>query len=271
MRRYSRLILFGVALLMAIVYIFPFSIVVINSFKGRIDVLRDPLALPTAVDMSNYAEAWERMNYPVAFANSLVVTIFALAILTIFPAMLAFYLSRFRSWFTQFIFMMLVMSMIIPFQALMIPFVSIYGRLGLLNSPPMLMYFYLGFGVSLSTFLYYGFMNTIPLALDESAAIEGASELQTFWYVVFPLLRPIATTIMILNALWIWNDFLLPSLVLFQDARTLPLATFSFYGQYTSQYGLAMAGLVLSTIPIIIFYILLQRNVINGITQGAVK
>jgi raffinose/stachyose/melibiose transport system permease protein len=172
---------------------------------------------------------------------------------------------------TQIIFALLVVSMIIPFQALMIPFVSIYGRLDLLNSTPMLIYFYLGFGVSLSTFLYYGFMSSIPMALDESAAIEGAGPFQTFWYVVFPLLRPIATTIMILNALWIWNDFLLPSLVLFQESRTLPLMTFSFYGQYTSQYGLAMAGLVLSTVPIIVFYLILQRNIIRGITEGAVK
>ena len=263
--------LFVVAVIMAIVYIFPFSIVVSNSFKGRIDVLKDPLAIPTQLDLSNYEEAWERMSYPSAFMNSLVVTVMALAVLTLFPAMLAFYLSRFKSRLTKVIFTMLVVSMIIPFQALMIPFVSIYGRLDMLNSPFALIYFYLGFGVSLSTFLYHGFMSSIPIALDESAAIEGANEFQTFWYVVFPLLRPIATTIMILNALWIWNDFLLPSLVLFQEARTLPLATFSFYGQYTSQYGQAMAGLVLSTIPIILFYLVLQRNIINGITQGAVK
>lgn len=262
---------FIVAVFMAVLYLAPFSIVLINSFKDRIEVLRDPMALPTQLDFSNYTEAWERMTYPTAFMNSVIVTGLALVVLTLFPAMLAFYLSRYKSRFTQFVFAMLVISMIIPFQALMIPFVSIYGRLQLLNSGPALIYFYLGFGLSLSTFLYYGFMSTIPMALDESAAIEGANEFQIFWYVVFPLLRPIATTIMILNALWIWNDFLLPSLVLFQGARTLPLTTFSFYGQYTSQYGQAMAGLVLSTTPIVIFYIALQRNILNGITQGAVK
>ena len=259
------------AIVLAILYLFPFSIVIINAFKGRVEVLRNPMALPGQFDLANFGEAWERMTYPAAFTNSMIVTVLALAVLTIFPAMLAFYLSRFKSRFTQFIFAMLVVSMIIPFQALMIPFVSIYGRLDLLNSSPALIYFYLGFGVSLSTFMYHGFMSGIPMALDESAAIEGANEFQIFWNVVFPLLRPIATTIMILNALWIWNDFLLPSLVLFQEARTLPLTTYSFYGQYTSQYGLAMAGLVLSTIPIIVFYIALQRNVIDGITQGAVK
>lgn len=260
-----------VALLLAVVYLFPFSIVLMNSFKGRIEVLRDPLAFPTEFNLSNYLEAWDRMTYPSAFINSLIVTALALLILTILPAMLAFYLSRFKSWFTRLIFTLLIVSMIIPFQALMIPFVSIYGRLDMLNSRAALVYFYLGFGVSLSTFLYHGFIQGIPLALDESAAIEGANKFQIFWRVVFPLLRPITTTVLILNALWIWNDFLLPSLVLFQGSRTLPLMTYSFYGQYTSQYGQAMAGLVLSTLPIIVFYIFLQRNILSGITEGAVK
>lgn len=259
------------AIVLAIFYIFPFAIVFINSLKGRIEVLKDPLALPTQLDMANYTTAWDRMNYPVTFFNSLVITVAALAVLTIFPAMLGYYLARFESRFTKVIYSLLIVSMIIPFQALMIPFVSIYGRLDLLSSRSSLVYFYLGFGVSLSTFLYEGFIRNIPMALDESAEVEGASKFQIFWRVIFPLLKPIFTTSLILNALWIWNDFLLPSLVLFQDARTLPLTTYSFYGQYTSQYGQAMAGLVLSIIPIIIFYIVLQRNIIAGITEGAVK
>lgn len=262
---------FILATIIAIFYIFPFAVVLVNSLKERLEVLRDPIALPTQLDMANYAAAWEKMSYPVAFMNSLLVTVAALAVLTIFPAMLGYYLARFETRFTKLIYGMLIVSMIIPFQALMIPFVSIYGRLDMLNSRSALIYFYLGFGVSLSTFLYQGFIKNIPIALDESAAIEGASKFQIFWRVIFPLLKPIFTTSLILNALWIWNDFLLPSLVLFQGARTLPLTAFSFYGQYTSQYGQAMAGLVLSIIPIIVFYIALQRNIIDGITEGAVK
>ncbi|MBP8002883.1 MAG: carbohydrate ABC transporter permease [Chloroflexi bacterium] len=259
------------ATILAIFYIAPFAVVLVNSLKGRLEVLRDPIAFPTQLDMANYTAAWEKMSYPVAFMNSLLVTVVALAVLTIFPAMMGYYLARFETRFTKFIYGLLIVSMIIPFQALMIPFVSIYGRLDMLNSRAALIYFYLGFGVSLSTFLYQGFIQNIPIALDESAAIEGASKLQIFWRVIFPLLKPIFTTSLILNALWIWNDFLLPSLVLFQGARTLPLTAFSFYGQYTSQYGQAMAGLVLSIIPIIVFYIALQRNIIDGITEGAVK
>ena len=260
-----------VAVILSVFYLFPFAIVLINSVKERIEVVKNPLALPSGFELTNYVEAWETMNYPLAIWNSTVVTVTTLAVLTIFPAMLAYYLARFESRFTKVIYSLLVVSMIIPFQALMIPFVSIYGRLDLLNSRMALTFFYLGFGVSLSTFLYYGFIKNIPMALDESAAIEGASKFQIFWRVIFPLLRPIFATSLILNALWIWNDYLLPSLTLFQEARTLPLRTFSFYGQYTSQYGLAMAGLVLSTLPVIIFYLFLQRSIVDGITEGAVK
>jgi raffinose/stachyose/melibiose transport system permease protein len=227
--------------------------------------------LPANFDLSNFTTAFDEMNYLYAFMNSAIITITAGIILIVFPAMLAYYLVRFEYRANKLIFIILVMSMIIPFQALMIPFVSIYGTLGMLNSRIALIYFYLGFGMSLSTFMYHGFIKTLPIALDEAALVEGANRFQIFWYIIFPMLKPITATIMILNALWIWNDFLLPSLVLFLSARTLPLSTFSFFGQYTSNYGLAMAGLVLSMTPIIIFYLIMQRNIISGITEGAVK
>jgi raffinose/stachyose/melibiose transport system permease protein len=134
-----------------------------------------------------------------------------------------------------------------------------------------LIYFYLGFGISLSTFMYHGFIRTLPRALEESALIDGANYFQVFWRIVFPMLQPITATITILNALWIWNDFLLPSLALFQNDRTLPLSTFSFFGQYTSNYGLAMAGLALTISPMIVFYVVMQRKIIGGITEGSLK
>ncbi len=259
------------AVVLALFYLFPFAVVLMNSFKGRIEVLRDPLALPTNLDFSNYADAFTRMNYGTTFFNSLIVTVLSIMLLTIFPSMLAYYLARFENLATKVIFILLVVSMIVPFQALMIPFASIYGRLDLLNNRWSLIFFYLGFGVSLSTFLYHGFIRTIPIALDESAAIEGATKFQIFWRIIFPILRPTTATIVILNALWIWNDYLLPSLVLFINDRTLPLSTYSFYGQYTSDYGVAMAGLILSITPVIVFYLFMQRNILKGIAEGAVK
>lgn len=265
------IVTFSIAILVAGIYVFPFLLILNNAFKDRVSIIQNPLALADKFDLSNFTAAFSRMNYPYAFMNSIVITVITGLILSVFPAMLAYYLARFNYRSNKVIFIVLVMSMIIPFQALMIPFVSIYGSLGMLNNKVALIYFYLGFGVSLSTFMYHGFIKTLPIALDEAAIIDGANRFQIFWHIVFPMLRPITATIAILNTLWIWNDFLLPSLVLFLNDRTLPLSTYSFFGQYTSNYGLAMAGLVLSITPIIIFYLIMQRNIISGITEGAVK
>ena len=270
MRLKSSLTFIG-ASIAAIFYIFPFLIVLISPFKSKFEILQNPLGIPRAFDFSNFASAFTQMNYPFAFMNSIIITVAVVLILIAFPAMFAYYLVRFDYKLNKWIFAVLVTSMIIPFQALMIPFVSIYGALNMLNNKIFLIYFYLGFGISLSTFMYHGFIKTLPRALEESALIDGANYFQVFWYVVFPMLQPITATIAILNALWIWNDFLLPSLALFQNDRTLPLSTFSFFGQYTSNYGLAMAGLALTISPIIVFYIVMQRKIIRGITEGSLK
>lgn len=262
---------FLIAIILAVIYIFPFSLILLNSFKDRVEIIENPLALPTKLALDNYVTAFDRMDYPFAFFNSLIITTAAVIVLTIFPSMLAYYLVRFNYRSNQVILIVLITSMIIPFQALMIPFVSIYGKLNMLNSRLYLVYFYLGFGVALATFMYHGFIKSLPIALDESATIEGASRFQIYRYIILPMLKPITATIVILNSLWIWNDFLLPSLVLFQKSRTLPLSTFSFFGQFTSDFGLAMAGLVLSILPIIILYLIMQRSIISGITEGAVK
>lgn len=260
-----------VAGLAAIAYVFPFLLVLLNPFKTKFEILQNPLSLPQHLDLSNFANAFQQMSYPFAFMNSIIITVSVVLILIAFPSMFAYYLVRFDYRVNKLVFVALVASMIIPFQALMIPFVSIYGTLNMLNNKFILIYFYLGFGISLSTFMYHGFIRTLPVALEESALIDGANHFQVFWYVVFPMLQPITATIAILNALWIWNDFLLPSLALFQNDRTLPLSTYSFFGQYTSNYGLAMAGLALTISPIIVFYIVMQRKIISGITEGSLK
>ncbi len=257
--------------LVALLYLFPFLFLLLNSLKGKIEILKEPLALPQALDFSNYARAAEQMNYFSSLKNSLIITVSGVVIITVFSSMLAYYLARIQTKLNKFIFYSLIVAMIIPFQALMVPFVSIYGRLHLLNSRVALVYFYLGFAVSLSTFMYHGFISKLSIFLDESAALEGASRFVVFWKIIFPQLRPITATVVVLNVLWFWNDYLLPSLVLFKDNRTLPLATYSFFGQFTTEYGLAMAGLVLSIFPVIIFYLLMQKQIIGGITDGAVK
>lgn len=259
---------------LAALYAFPFAMVILNSFKERRTVVNDPLGLPSPVKWGNFTEAIDRMGYWQALLNSFIVTVISVAAIIVTSSMLAYYLARTKSKFSKTTFLVLVASMVVPFQALMIPFVGLFGKNGL-NFPSnqyTIAFFYVGFGVALSTFLYHGFISNIPMSLDEAAAIDGAGPLMTFRRVIFPLLGPVTATVAIINALWIWNDYLLPSLMLVEnDEKTIPLRTFVFFGQYTSDYGLAMAGLLLSIIPIVIFYFLMQRRIISGISAGAVK
>lgn len=276
MKRAKRINLFFLLMggVLALMYAFPFFMVIINSVKDKRSILNDPLGLPQEFMWENFGLAIERMGYWQALSNSLIITVLSVSAIILTSSMLAYYLARSKTKFSAITFLVLVASMIVPFQALMIPFVGLFGQQGI-NLPGnqiTIAFFYVGFGVALSTFLYHGFISNIPFELDEAAAIDGASPLKTFRKIIFPMLGPVTATVAIINALWIWNDFLLPSVVLLDnDQKTIPLRTFVFYGKYTSDYGLAMAGLLLSIIPILIFYFLLQKKIISGISAGAVK
>lgn len=259
-------------ILLLILFVFPLFMIIVNSFKTRIDIVRNPLTLPAEWSFANYIEAYKTMGFNTAFFNSLIITVLSVVLILIFSSSLAFFLVRWKWKINNIILMMLIASMIIPFQAIMIPFVSMYGNLDMLNSKWSLIYFYLGFGISLSTFMYHGFVKGVPKEMDEAALIDGAGKIRLFANIIFPILKPITTTIAILNVLWIWNDFLLPSLVLVAPGdRTLPLSTFYFFGKYTSNYGVAMAALVFSMIPVVVFYVVMQRQIIQGVVEGAVK
>ena len=276
MKRAKRINLFFFifACVLALFYAFPFLLVLLNAFKEKRQVLNDPLGFPTEIRWKNFVDAINKMGYWQALGNSLIITVISVVAIIITSSMLAYYLSRTRNKFSSITFLVLVASMIVPFQALMIPFVGFFGQRGL-NLPGnqiTIAFFYVGFGVALSTFLYHGFISNIPYELDEAAAIDGASPFKTFRKIIFPMLGPVTATVAIINALWIWNDFLLPSVVLNETSqKTIPLKTFVFYGKYTSDYGLAMAGLLLSVIPILIFYFVMQKRIIAGISAGAVK
>lgn len=268
----NKIIVFTFSVLLLLLYVFPFFIVLINSFKGRLEIIKNPLSFPENLAFENFISAYETMNFGKVFLNSLIVTVLSVTIIIFFSSMLAYYLVRWKSKFSNSVFMSLVISMIIPFQCLMIPFVTIYGKMNLLNNKYMLVFFYLGFGVSLATFLFHGFIKAIPFELEEAAIIDGASQYQTFFKIIFPMLKPTITTVAILDVLWVWNDFLLPSLVLVdENARTIPLSTFYFFGKYTAEYNTAMAALILSLIPVIVFYLVMQKQIIKGITDGAIK
>ena len=260
-----------------IAYMFPFLMVVINSLKQKRDIIKSPfswLFTIKGLSFDNFVKAFTQMDFLNAFKNSLIVTVSATALVTLFAAMLAYYIVRHKNWISKITFALMVASMIIPFQAIMIPLVSIYGgTLNILNHRLTLIFMHTGFSMAMSVFMFHGFINgNIPIALEEAAVIDGCSHTQTFFKIVFPLLKPIISTMVILNSLAFWNDFLLPSLVLTdKKLLTLPLSTYSFYGTYSADYGTIMAGLLLCVVPILILYVVLQKQIINGVVAGAVK
>ena len=252
--------------------LFPFFLVLLNSLKTRKEIIKNPLASPMEFSMDNFVTAWTTMDFPKVLGNTVYVTVLSQIVLIVFGSMLAYMLVRWSWKINKIILGVLVCAMIIPFQSLMIPFVSIFGKLGWMNSRTALVFFYLGFGMPMTTFMYHGFIKSISKEMEEAAMIDGCSHSACFWRIVFPNLKSISTTILIINILWTWNDFLLPSLVLIKDkARTIPLSTFYFFGEYTAELGYAMAALILSVLPVVAVYIFLQKQIVAGVMDGAIK
>jgi raffinose/stachyose/melibiose transport system permease protein len=261
-----------IGIILGILFLVPFYFVIVNSMKTFSELLINSANLPSSMYFGNYEKVWSIMKFPKVFTNSLIITIFSNLGLVLISSMSAYRLVRRPTKLNNFIFMIFVAAMVIPFQSIMIPLVRVASEVGLMDSRIGLMICYFGFGVSLNVFLYHGFIKSIPMEIEESATVDGCTPYGVFWKIVFPLLKPMTVTIIILNSLWIWNDFLLPSLVLSNpDLRTIPLATFSFFGQYTKQWDLALAALVLGVLPIIIFFLSMQKYIIEGITAGSVK
>lgn len=260
-----------------IAYMLPFLMVVINSLKQKRDIIKSPfswLFTIKGLSFDNFVKAFTQMDFLNAFKNSLIVTASATVLVTLLAAMLAYYIVRHNNGISKITFALMVASMIIPFQALMIPLVSIYGgTLNVLNHRITLIFLHTGFSMAMSVFMFHGFIKgNVPIALEEAAYIDGCTHSQTFFKIVLPLLKPIISTMVILNSLAFWNDFLLPSLVLTdKKLLTLPLSTYSFYGTYSADYGTIMAGLLLCVIPILILYVALQKQIIGGVVAGAVK
>lgn len=259
-----------------VIYLFPFLLVLINSFKAKRDVIKNPLAIIGTEGFygSNYAQAIQRMNFGRAFGNSLFITIASVLLIVLFSSMTAYLFTR-NDWkINRILFSAMITSMVIPFQVLMIPIVSIYGsRLHLLNNRWTLIFMHIGFGVSMGTFMFSGAIrSSIPVELEEAARIDGGGRLRIYATIIMPLLRPTTVTLVIIDALAIWNDYLLPSLVLAKkDLYTLPIAAQAFHGDFSSDYGLMMAGMIMTVVPILALYLLLQKYIIDGVVSGAVK
>lgn len=259
-----------------LVYIFPFFMVLINAFKVKVDVIKNPLSLigEKGFTMGNFPDAMAKMKFLHAFGNSFLITGTSTVLIILFSAMAAYIMARENWIICKVFFTLLILSLAIPFQVLMIPLVSIYGGIfGILNHRVTLIFMHVGFGVGMSTFLFYGAIKgTVPREMEESAALDGCGRFRTFFQVVLPLLKPIIATTVIINTLNLWNDYLLPSLILGDSKlHTLPVATKVFYGAFSSDLGLLLAALVLMIIPILILYLVLQKYIIDGVVAGAVK
>ena len=276
-RKIANVLAMAGLVLIFIAYMFPFLMVVINSLKQKRDIIKSPFSwLYTIKGLSfdNFVKAFTQMDFLNAFKNSLIVTASATILVTLLASMLAYYIVRNKNTISKVTFALMVASMIIPFQAIMIPLVSIYGgTLNVLNHRLTLIFMHTGFSMAMSVFMFHGFIKgNVPIALEEAAYLEGCTHSQTFFKIVLPLLKPIISTMVILISLAFWNDFLLPSLVLTdKKLLTLPLSTYSFYGTYSADYGTIMAGLLLCVLPILILYMVLQKQIIGGVVAGAVK
>lgn len=275
LRRWSKEI---IVLLAALVFLSPLYIIFVNSFKSRRELYDNTLALPEDFSFRFYTEAMEQMDFFNAFINSIFVTVVSVIFIVVLSSMTAWMLARSGNWISTFIFMTLIATMLIPFQTIMMPLMQLVTGITretgipLYNTLGGLIFMNIGFHAALSVFLYHGFVKSIPISLEEAATIDGASKFGVFWRVIFPILTPITATVMILNVILIWNDFLLPSLTLVdKDLRTIPLSVFYFFGEFTIEWNLAMAGLTLTIIPVVIFYVLAQKYIIKGIGEGAVK
>lgn len=261
--------------LLAALTLVPLFLVVQNSFKSRFYISGDPFALPnkeTFVALENYISGLSAGGFFAAFGRSLLITVVSVGLIVICTSMAAWYLMRVRTALTKGMYYLFVFSMIVPFQMVMYTMTYLVGR-AKLNTVLGMPFIYLGFGAGLSVFMLCGFIRGIPRELEEAATIDGCNPVQTFFLVVLPLLKPTAVTVAILNTMWIWNDYLLPYLVLGTEKKTVPVAIqIAMQGAYGStDYGGLMAMLVLAMIPIVVFYLFCQKYIIKGVVAGAVK
>lgn len=261
---------------MFLFYMMPFILVIINSLKRKVNIVKNPLMLidDKGVQLVNYVKAFTEMDFGTAFFNSILITGVSVFLILLCSSMTAYLFVR-TNWLACRIFFALIVAyMVVPFQVIMIPLVSIYGNIfGILNSRATLIFMNLGFGTGMAIFMCHGFIKTnVPMALEEAAKIDGCTRLQIFFKIILPLMKPILSTITILNTLGLWNDYLLPNLVLGKKALyTLPLAIRTFYGTFSNDLGKIMAALVMIVAPIILVYIFLQKYIIGGVVAGAVK
>ncbi|SFF41635.1 raffinose/stachyose/melibiose transport system permease protein [Paenibacillus algorifonticola] len=269
----GRYALEAVMVLLSLLFLYPLFLAINNSFKSFGEVMSDVIALPEKIIFENYAYVWQFINYPKLFMNNLVITIVGLAGIILVSSIAAYKLARTKTRMSGLIYLLCIMPMLIPFQSIMLTVLQFAKQLHLSESTWGLGVLYWGFGAPLAVFIYHGFVKGIPQEIDESATMDGASGFRLFFLVIFPLLQSVTTTIIIIDVMWIWNDFLLPLLMVngSPDTKTLTLAAYTFVGQYTSDWQYAMTAMVMAVLPSIIVFIFLQKYIVKGVVAGAVK
>jgi len=272
-----------IGIVLALVILSPFVLVVLNSAKTSANIVINPLSFPTKWGqmLENFKNVInnDSFNYWKSFFSSLFITTVSLIVVSVFSSMTAWVLCRNKTKWSAFIFMLLVAAMVIPFQVVMLPLLSTFRNINdffgikMLQSYQGIIFAYLGFGGSMSVFILHGFIKGIPRELEEAALIDGCSPEGTFFRIIFPLLRPVQMTVLILNGIWIWNDYLLPSLMLGLNGKikTLPVAVSAFVGSYVKQWDLILSAAFLAMIPIVILFLFAQKQIIRGIVDGAIK
>lgn len=266
-------ILVAIMLCIALLYIYPVLLMVINSLKPFKEVLQNVLALPTHLAFENYTYVIEKMEYFRLFWNNVVITVVGIVGIVAVSSMAAYILDRRKTPFTKFLHTLIITPMLIPFQTIMITLLKTMNLIHLSGSTWGLGIQYWGFGAPMATFIYYNFMKTIPAEIDESAMIDGATTFRTFRSIIFPLLKSVTATVVVLDVMWIWNDFLLPLLMVngSPKTKTLVLAAYNFVGQLNTKWHYALAAMALALLPSVIFFIFLQKYIVEGVVAGSIK
>ena len=262
-----------VLVIVCLVMLTPIIFAVINSFKPYAEMMTSFVSFPNSLDLNNYVKAWKVANYQKSFFVSLVITVFGTIGAVLLASMASYKLARTKTRLSNFIFMVFVLAMTIPFHAIMIPLVQLANKLHITRSLIGIIPIYWGMYIPFAVFMLHGFVKTIPIELEEAAMLEGSRPMHTFFKIVFPLLRTPVATVCILDALSIWNDFLMPMLILLgnPNLKTIPMTQVNLFGQYTSEWNIAIAGMVLGLIPCLLFFLIMQKNIVGGLTDGAVK
>ncbi len=262
------------AVLVVLIFLSPFYIAIVNSLKTQLETAENVLALPKTFSLENYKEAMQKISFTKSLINTLIVTVVADVLIVLCASMSGHAIARNsgKSRYFKVLDRIFLSSIMIPFQVIMIPVYKIFRSMGLINNLLGMIIMLTGISVAYATFLYVGFIKSIPIELEEAARIDGCNQLQAFWMIVFPLLKPITATVAALHAMWLWNDFNISLILLQKDAvRTLTIKQFYFFSEYAADYNMAFAAAIMGMIPVLIFFLLMQKYLVGGITAGAVK